>query len=107
MDHIAEQGTSALDRAYSLAREMQGCGQSFFTQVMARVYDHGYLILCNAAPLALVAAKEAITKGIEEESIEEGLAHERRCYGRLLGTRDRLEALEAFRQKRKPVFEGE
>ena len=46
-------------------------------------------------------------KGIEAGSIEEGLAHERRCYGRLLGTRDRLEALEAFRQKRKPVFEGE
>ena len=45
-------------------------------------------------------------KGVEDGSIEGGLAHERRCYSRLLGTRDRLEALEAFRQKRKPVFEG-
>ena len=46
-------------------------------------------------------------KGLEEGSIEEGLGHERRCYSRLLGSHDRLEALDAFRQKRKPVFRGE
>ena len=28
VDHVAEPGTSALDRAYALAREMQSCGES-------------------------------------------------------------------------------
>jgi len=28
VDHIAEPGTSALDRACTLAGEMQGCGKS-------------------------------------------------------------------------------
>ena len=28
IDHVAEPGTSALDRAYALAKEMQGCGKS-------------------------------------------------------------------------------
>ena len=28
VDHVAEPGTSALDRAHDLAREMQGCGKS-------------------------------------------------------------------------------
>jgi len=46
-------------------------------------------------------------KGIAEETVEEGLVHERICYQGLLGTRDRVEALEAFRGKRKPVFKGE
>lgn len=46
-------------------------------------------------------------KGLAEETVEEGLVHERSCYRRLLGTRDRMEALEAFREKRPPVFTGE
>ena len=45
-------------------------------------------------------------KGLVEETVEEGLVHERACYQRLLGTRDRMEALEAFHEKREPVFEG-
>jgi methylglutaconyl-CoA hydratase len=61
----------------------------------------------QTAPLALTAAKEAIMKGLAEETVEEGLVHERSCYQRLLGTRDRMEALEAFSEKRKPVFKGE
>lgn len=59
------------------------------------------------APLALTAAKEAIMKGLAEGTVEEGLVHERSCYERLLGSRDRMEALEAFREKRTPVFTGE
>jgi len=46
-------------------------------------------------------------KGIAEGTVEEGLVHERSCYQGLLGTRDRMEALEAFREKREPVFIGE
>ena len=36
----------------------------------------------------------------------EGLEHEARCYERTLPTSDRLEALAAFAEKRKPRFEG-
>ena len=46
-------------------------------------------------------------KGLVEETAEEGLVHERSCYQRLLGTHDRMEALEAFSEKRKPMFKGD
>lgn len=56
-------------------------------------------------PVAVRAAKDAIDRGVELP-IEAGLEHEARCYERVLGTADRLEALAAFAAKRKPRFEG-
>jgi methylglutaconyl-CoA hydratase len=56
-------------------------------------------------PVAVRAAKDAIDHG-SELPLEQGLAHEARCYERTLGTQDRLEALAAFAEKRKPVFRG-
>lgn len=56
-------------------------------------------------PIAVRAAKDAIDKGLELPQ-EEGLKHEARCYERVLGTEDRLEALAAFAQKRRPAFQG-
>ena len=41
------------------------------------------------------------------EAFEGFLAVEARCYERTLPTRDRLEALAAFAEKRKPVYRGE
>ncbi|KIY74206.1 ClpP/crotonase [Cylindrobasidium torrendii FP15055 ss-10] len=58
------------------------------------------------APLALRAAKQAISRS-QDLSLETGLDFERACYETLLPTTDRLEALEAFKQKRRPVFKGE
>ena len=40
-------------------------------------------------------------------SLEEGLEIEAECYGRTLTTSDRVEALTAFAEKRKPEFRGE
>ncbi|HKB15293.1 MAG TPA: enoyl-CoA hydratase-related protein, partial [Planctomycetota bacterium] len=57
-------------------------------------------------PVAVRAAKRAIDGGFELP-IEEGLALEGRCYEETIPTKDRLEALAAFREKRKPVFRGE
>lgn len=57
-------------------------------------------------PIAVRAAKDAIDGGAEMP-IREGLEHEARCYERVLGTEDRLEALAAFSEKRKPVFRGQ
>lgn len=58
------------------------------------------------APLALQAAKKAISRA-PELSLEPGLDFERASYEPLLHTKDRLEALDAFKAKRAPVFKGE
>ncbi|MEL6906147.1 MAG: enoyl-CoA hydratase, partial [Planctomycetota bacterium] len=41
-----------------------------------------------------------------EAPIDEGLEIEARCYERVLPTTDRLEALAAFAEKRRPNFTG-
>ncbi len=56
-------------------------------------------------PVAVRAAKDAIDRGAELP-LSQGLEHEARCYERVLGTEDRLEALVAFAEKRKPRFNG-
>jgi len=56
-------------------------------------------------PIAVRAAKDAIDRGVEMP-ITEGLEHEARCYEQVLGTEDRLEALAAFAEKRRPEFKG-
>jgi len=62
--------------------------------------------IARNAPLALQAAKRAISRS-EDLALEAGLDFERASYESLLTTRDRMEALEAFREKRKPIFTGE
>ncbi len=57
-------------------------------------------------PVAVRAAKEAIDKGCEL-SLEDGLEFEAECYSRTLETSDRIEALTAFAEKRKPKYRGE
>jgi enoyl-CoA hydratase/carnithine racemase len=60
----------------------------------------------NGAPIALGAALEAIDAA-GEMPLDAGLLHERKCYERTLESEDRLEALAAFREKRKPRFKGQ
>ena len=62
--------------------------------------------LLLSAPLAIQAAKRAIHEGMNSD-IREALKIEREHYLSTLKTKDRNEALEAFKQKRKPVFIGE
>lgn len=57
-------------------------------------------------PLAVRAAKRAIDRGGEMPLLE-GLRYEFECYETILPTKDRVEALEAFREKRKPNYRGE
>jgi enoyl-CoA hydratase/carnithine racemase len=61
--------------------------------------------IASNGPVAVRAAKEAIDRGVEM-AIGEGLEHEARCYERVLETEDRLEALAAFAEKRRPVYRG-
>lgn len=60
----------------------------------------------QAAPLALRQAKWAVDNGFDRD-LEAGLAIETKAYLRLINTRDRLEGLAAFAEKRKPVYRGE
>lgn len=62
-------------------------------------------ILANA-PLAVYQAKSAINRGGSVD-FQTGLDIETMCYEVIIPTKDRLEALEAFREKRKPVYRGE
>ncbi|KAF8917826.1 ClpP/crotonase-like domain-containing protein [Mucidula mucida] len=63
------------------------------------------------APLALRAAKRAISFSedlpLGKGKLSTGLDFERVAYDPLLKTADRREALEAFKEKRSPVFKGE
>ncbi|KAK3585870.1 hypothetical protein CHS0354_038402 [Potamilus streckersoni] len=56
-------------------------------------------------PIALKMAKLAISKGSEVD-IESGLKFEEACYAQVIPTKDRLEGLQAFKEKRPPVFKG-
>ncbi|MBP1156980.1 MULTISPECIES: enoyl-CoA hydratase-related protein [unclassified Paenibacillus] len=62
-------------------------------------------ILGNA-PLAVYQAKYAIDRGLGVD-LQTGLDLESKAYEIIIPTKDRIEALDAFREKRKPVFTGE
>ncbi len=57
-------------------------------------------------PVALRLAKQALNRGAELH-LASGLAFEQACYAQVLATKDRLEGLAAFREKRQPRFRGE
>lgn len=61
--------------------------------------------IAHNGPVAVRAAKAAIDTGCESP-LSQGLEIEARCYERVLPTQDRLEALAAFAEKRKPQYLG-
>ncbi|XP_022700861.1 methylglutaconyl-CoA hydratase, mitochondrial-like [Varroa jacobsoni] len=83
VNHVTEEGKTAERRALELAEE----------------------ILPNA-PIALRLAKLAVNKAIEV-SLAEGLIFEKSFYAQVIKTKDRMEGLNAFREKRKPMYKGE
>eukprot|EP00879_Flechtneria_rotunda_P020179 GHRR01021220.1.p1 GENE.GHRR01021220.1~~GHRR01021220.1.p1 ORF type:complete len:262 (+),score=91.38 GHRR01021220.1:407-1192(+) len=82
VDHCVEKG-KAMERALEVAREIAQC-----------------------APLSLRAAKAAINLGIEVD-LGTGLKMEEAVYTQLLPTKDRMEGLKAFAEKRTPKYTGE
>lgn len=82
VDRLAPAG-QALDAALALARE----------------------ILPNG-PVALRMAKLAVNQGLGLE-LGAGLAFEQACYAQVIPTKDRLEGLAAFREKRRPQYRGD
>jgi enoyl-CoA hydratase/carnithine racemase len=63
-------------------------------------------MICEAGPIAVTQAKYAINYGLETD-LHTGLAIESNAYWVTIPTKDRLEGLAAFREKRKPVYKGE
>ena len=57
-------------------------------------------------PVGIKMAKNAINNGIEVD-LASGLAIEEACYAQVIPTKDRIEALKAFKEKRKANFQGE
>ena len=57
-------------------------------------------------PIAIRMAKQAIDNGIEVD-IATAMQIEQACYAQVIPTKDRLEGLEAFREKRTPEYLGE
>ena len=74
------------DKVMSTARDMAG-------------------IICQASPLGVRAAKEAMLKGYSL-SLEEGLRLESSLFDYLLGTEDFEEGTAAFTERRKPDFKA-
>ncbi|UOQ93459.1 enoyl-CoA hydratase-related protein [Halobacillus shinanisalinarum] len=61
--------------------------------------------IAKNGPLALKQAKKAIQYGIQTD-ITTGLEIERMCYQQTIPTKDRIEGLQAFKEKRKPSYTG-
>ncbi|HEX5563967.1 MAG TPA: enoyl-CoA hydratase-related protein, partial [Sporosarcina sp.] len=61
--------------------------------------------LLSNGPVAVQQAKFAIKQGMNAD-LQTGLAIERKAYELTIPTEDRLEALAAFAEKRKPNFKG-
>ncbi|POM72807.1 Enoyl-CoA hydratase/isomerase family [Phytophthora palmivora] len=57
-------------------------------------------------PVGVRMAKEAIMRGSEVD-IASGMAIENACYAQVIPTKDRIEGLVAFKEKRKPQYKGE
>ena len=62
--------------------------------------------IISNAPIAVCAAKKAINNGYNKD-IDSALDNERMSYNVALNTKDRDEALDAFLNKRKPIWRNE
>ncbi|KAM3571788.1 hypothetical protein VYU27_006192 [Nannochloropsis oceanica] len=61
--------------------------------------------MASNGPVAVRAAKKAVREGMQVD-LRTGLELERECYATVIPTEDRIEGLRAFKEKRKPVYNG-
>jgi len=116
-------GTARLPRLVGIARAKDlvltarriGAAEALALGVVSRIAPAARLLpealalaeqVARNAPISLRQAKRAIDGG-SHLPLDEALALENRLYQDCLGSRDRVEALRAFAEKRPPVFTGE
>ena len=104
----------------ALAKELIYTGRQLTAQealakgLVNRLAEHDKLMdvclelsgeISKAGPIALAQAKFAINRGMDAP-LEVGLNIESNAYWHCIPTEDRLEGLRAFKEKRKPVYQG-
>jgi len=116
-------GTQRLSRVIGLAKTLEmvllgkrlTANEAFGHGMVNMVVANGQAVvqamswagkIAEAGPIAIRNAKNAIRVGYER-SLEEGLSLEIDCYKACLYSKDRLEGLKAFSEKRKAVYRGE
>ena len=62
--------------------------------------------MLKQGPVALRMAKAAIDQGMQVD-VATAMRIEEACYAQTIPTKDRMEGLNAFKEKRKPVYTGE
>ncbi|XP_015784108.1 methylglutaconyl-CoA hydratase, mitochondrial [Tetranychus urticae] len=62
--------------------------------------------ICSSGPLGVRWAKFALTKGITVD-IHSGMAFEKAAYDQIIWTKDRVEGMKSFLEKRSPNYKGE
>ncbi|WP_373420467.1 enoyl-CoA hydratase-related protein [Halobacillus sp. Marseille-P3879] len=77
----------------------------FTTEELAEQTLHMARTISKNGPEALKMAKTAINHGCEVD-LRTGLEFERQCYKHTIPTSDRIEGIQAFKEKRKPEFKG-
>lgn len=107
-------GTSKAKELILTARKIDAF-QAFDLGIVNQVVEGSQLLdtsrelaaeIMKNAPLAVTQAKYAINYGSNVD-VMTGLAIESKAYEVIIPTKDRIEALEAFKEKRPPNFKGE
>jgi len=115
-------GTQRLPRAIPVARATEmiltgepiGAQEALRLGLVSKVVPLSQLLpaatewaenLCSLGPLAIRAAKEAMTRG-RDMDLDGGLRLEQRLFESLLSTEDYEEGTKAFVERRKPEFKG-
>nr|WP_275100845.1 enoyl-CoA hydratase [Paenibacillus dendritiformis] len=91
------------------AKEARDMGVVEYVAPPASLLDKALEIagqIVRNAPIAVAEAKFAIDKGCDAD-LATGLAIEQNAYEVTIPTKDRLEGLQAFKDKRPPLFKGE
>ncbi|CAK5034377.1 unnamed protein product [Meloidogyne enterolobii] len=102
-------GTQRLPRIVGLAKAKELIFTGKINQLVENPVDKAFEIarqILKTGPIASKMAKIALDRGSELE-LASGMVVEQQCYAQIMPTKDRLEALKAFAEKREPKYKGE